>query len=202
MLIITRRVGEAVVIADQITLRVFSKYADRVVFTATAPPGTYCTEFEGESPARSWHARDRVMIRRGADPTRITLPDGRSCAVRIFYSDDHRQGVRIGFEAPRELTVDREEIWKQKRAGIRPGGLRMLAAACLCATLLTGCATGNELRGAWLLTIGRSGTCRVVEHRASTDQLQTRTTWRGEGCPSVTPPTEEPARGVNGEVLK
>jgi hypothetical protein len=47
---------------------------------------------------------------------------------------------------------------------------------------LTGCATGKELHGTWMLTVGRSGTCRVIEHQANTDQLSTSTRWRGEGC--------------------
>ncbi|MEQ1511641.1 MAG: hypothetical protein ABL934_03065 [Lysobacteraceae bacterium] len=55
-------------------------------------------------------------------------------------------------------------------------------ALCALAIAISGCATGNELRGAWMLTVGRAGPCRVVEHRSTTDQLNTRTVWRGEGC--------------------
>ena len=50
--------------------------------------------------------------------------------------------------------------------------------------VLNGCATGNELHGKWVLTVGRSGTCRVIEHQANTNQLTTSTVWRGEGCGS------------------
>lgn len=37
-----------------------------------------------------------------------------------------------------------------------------------------------------MLTVGRAGPCRVVEHRSTTDQLNTRTVWRGEGCSQST----------------
>jgi hypothetical protein len=47
---------------------------------------------------------------------------------------------------------------------------------------LSGCATGEELKGSWLLTVGRDKECRVVMHRAKTDQLETSTVWRGERC--------------------
>ena len=56
------------------------------------------------------------------------------------------------------------------------------ATVALLALLLSSCATGNELKGTWMLTIGRDGTCRVIEHQASTDQLSTSTVWRGDGC--------------------
>ncbi len=52
----------------------------------------------------------------------------------------------------------------------------------LLALLLSSCATGNELKGTWMLTVVRHGTCRVIEHQASTDQLSTSTVWRGDGC--------------------
>lgn len=48
---------------------------------------------------------------------------------------------------------------------------------------LSGCATGNELKGSWFLVIARDGTCRQIVHEAKTDQLDTKTTWRGEKCP-------------------
>ena len=50
--------------------------------------------------------------------------------------------------------------------------------------VLTGCATGKELHGTWMLTVGRNGACRVIEHQANTDQLSTSTVWHGEGCGS------------------
>jgi hypothetical protein len=30
--------------------------------------------------------------------------------------------------------------------------------------------------------VARDGTCRQIVHEAKTDQLDTKTTWRGEGC--------------------
>lgn len=57
-----------------------------------------------------------------------------------------------------------------------------VATLVMLALLLTSCATGQELRGSWTLTIGRDGTCRTIEHQAETDQLSTSTQWRGEGC--------------------
>lgn len=65
-------------------------------------------------------------------------------------------------------------------------------ALCALAIAISGCATGNELRGAWMLTVGRAGPCRVVEHRSTTDQLNTRTVWRGEGCSQGTDELIEP----------
>ena len=55
----------------------------------------------------------------------------------------------------------------------------LLAALALA---LSGCATGKELKGSWFLVIARDGTCRQIVHEASTGQLQTKTTWRGEKC--------------------
>jgi hypothetical protein len=57
-----------------------------------------------------------------------------------------------------------------------------VATLVMLALLLTSCATGQELRGTWTLTIGRDGTCRTIEHQAESDQLSTSTRWRGEGC--------------------
>jgi hypothetical protein len=68
-----------------------------------------------------------------------------------------------------------------------------LLTACLLAIVLCGCATGRELNGTWMVTMGRFGTCRIVEHRAQTDQLDTRTVWRGEGCAAVEAVQDEPA---------
>lgn len=209
MLIISRAVGEAVVIGSRITLSLTAKHKDRVMLGVKAPQGTTCTEFVGGEATARWETGERVMIRRGTDVqnfVRFTLPNGDHCDVCVFTGDYNRKWVRFGFAAPRTLSVDRLEIAvlnrEKRRAETQAAAAPMLAVVALCATLLTGCATGSELRGTWMLTVGRSGTCRVVGHRASTDQLQSSTTWRGEGCPSVTPPTEEPARGINGEVLK
>lgn len=58
---------------------------------------------------------------------------------------------------------------------------------------LSGCATGRELNGTWMVTLGRFGTCRIVEHRAQSEQLDTRTVWRGEGCAAVEAVRDEPA---------
>jgi hypothetical protein len=60
------------------------------------------------------------------------------------------------------------------------------------ALALTGCATGRELNGSWLLVIARDGTCRQIVHEAKTDQLDTKTTWRGEGCKPAAPEPIEP----------
>ena len=67
--------------------------------------------------------------------------------------------------------------------------LALLALLCLS---LSGCATGRELNGSWFLVIARDGTCRQIVHEAKTDQLDTKTTWRGEKCPqpAVTEPVE------------
>jgi len=54
------------------------------------------------------------------------------------------------------------------------------------ALALSGCATGNELKGSWFLLIARDGTCRQIVHEAKTDQLETKTTWRGEKCGPAT----------------
>jgi hypothetical protein len=62
----------------------------------------------------------------------------------------------------------------------------LLALLCLA---LTGCATGRELDGSWFLVIARDGKCRQIVHEAKTDQLDTKTTWRGEGCE---PPANSP----------
>lgn len=56
------------------------------------------------------------------------------------------------------------------------------------ALALTGCATGKELKGSWFLVIARDGECRQIVHEAKTDQLDTKTTWRGEKCKPVTTP--------------
>ena len=65
-------------------------------------------------------------------------------------------------------------------------------ALAMIAVALSGCATGRELNGTWMVTMGRFGTCRIVEHRAQTDQLDTRTVWRGEGCAAVEAVRDEP----------
>ena len=69
---------------------------------------------------------------------------------------------------------------------------RMLIAGLL-ALALTGCATGKELNGSWFLLFARDGTCRQVVHQADTDQLSTKTTWRGEKCPPA-PVVEDEGR--------
>lgn len=67
--------------------------------------------------------------------------------------------------------------------------LRIAIAGILCAASLTGCATGRELNGSWFLLVGRDGACRQVVHEAKTDQLDTRTAWRGKKCkPQPTEP--------------
>lgn len=58
----------------------------------------------------------------------------------------------------------------------------MRALVLASALLLQGCATGRELNGSWMLLIARDGECRQVVHEASSDQLETRTVWRGENC--------------------
>lgn len=68
---------------------------------------------------------------------------------------------------------------------------RMLIAGFL-ALALTGCATGNELHGSWFLLIARDGTCRQAVHQADTEQLTTKTTWRGEKCAPAPAEQEEP----------
>lgn len=65
----------------------------------------------------------------------------------------------------------------------------LLTVFALC---LTGCATGNELKGSWFLVIARDGACRQIVHEAKTDQLDTETTWRSEKCPP--PAVAEPVR--------
>lgn len=59
-----------------------------------------------------------------------------------------------------------------------------IAILLMLALTLSGCATGKELHGTWMLTVGRNGACRVIEHQANTDQLTTSTVWHGEGCRS------------------
>ena len=65
-----------------------------------------------------------------------------------------------------------------------------LALLALLTLALSGCATGQELKGSWFLVIARDGTCRQIVHEAKTDQLETNTTWRGEKCPQ--PAVAEP----------
>lgn len=75
-----------------------------------------------------------------------------------------------------------------------------LAAVIPLALLLASCATGNELKGTWTLTVGRDGTCRSIEHQASTDQLSTSTRWRGEGCVAAEPIDQDDAATLELEV--
>ena len=60
----------------------------------------------------------------------------------------------------------------------------MMRATLLAALVLalSGCATGQEMKGSWFLVIARDGTCRQIVHEAKTEQLETNTTWRGEKC--------------------
>lgn len=66
-------------------------------------------------------------------------------------------------------------------------------AVLVIAVIASGCATARELNGTWMVTVGRYGTCRVIEHRSETEQLDTRTVWRGEGCAAVEAVRDEPA---------
>ena len=66
--------------------------------------------------------------------------------------------------------------------GFDMNGFISLASICIAAFALSGCATGHELNSAWQLSVGRAGKCRVIVHAAKTEQLETRTLWRGEGC--------------------
>jgi sRNA-binding carbon storage regulator CsrA len=183
MLILTRKTGEAVHIGAHVILRVVAKAGRSVTFDIDAPAGTLI-RFGDAKPV----ALNRsIEVTRG-DTFEIMLPDGVWCDITVFPHNAIRSHLSLGFHAPRLLPVHREEVAQRIAKGIPPprgGRLPHLAAACLLATLLTGCAHGRELNGAWFLTVGRAGTCRVIEHRAKTDQLDTRTVWRGEGCATV-----------------
>lgn len=183
MLILTRKTGEAVHIGAHIILRVVAKAGRSVTFDIDAPAGTRI-RFDGGEPRPLGRS---IEVARG--DTFILMPPGELwCEITVFPHNAIRSHLSLGFHAPRLLPVHREEVARRIARGIprpRSGNLPHLGAVCLLATLLTGCAHGRELNGAWFLTVGRAGTCRVIEHRAKTDQLDTRTVWRGEGCATV-----------------
>lgn len=184
MLILTRKIGQAVTIGDDIVLRVAEKSHGAVTFDVTAPDGT-CAEYtDRDGNLRRAVVGKRMTTRRGDHCMRLIHPDGTACVIRPF-PEGFRDHVRLGFEAPRVVAVHREEIAERIRRGMPWPGAARLALVCVLATMMTGCATGRELNGTWMVTMGRFGTCRIVEHRAQTDQLDTRTVWRGEGCAAV-----------------
>ncbi|MFD0726990.1 carbon storage regulator [Lysobacter brunescens] len=182
MLILTRKTGEAVYIGDHIVLRVVAKAGRTVTFDIDAPAGTQIRF--GESALKT--PTPAFVVIRG-ETFKIMQPNGVWCDITVFPHNAIRSHLSLGFHAPRLLPVHREEVAKRIAKGIPPrrAGIAHLAAVGLMVSLLSGCATGRELNGAWSLTMGRYGTCRVIEHRAKTDQLDTHTTWRGEGCATV-----------------
>lgn len=188
MLILTRGLGEAVIIGNDITLRVHALSAAAVSFDATVPPGTraeYVTTGGqiGILERKTVMVGPRLVLPRDEFGATLIHPDGQTVMVRPFLPGWRGDQVRIGFGAPRTLPVHREEIARRIAQGVpRRRGAAHLTVVALLAVLSAGCATGDELRGDWSLTVGRAGTCRVIAHQAKTDQLQTRTIWRGEGC--------------------
>ena len=185
MLILTRNIDQAIVIGGDIVMRLIRKMDFFATFTITAPAGTVIDFIaqDGAEPRTIFCKPITVTLLRGDWPVRVIRPDGNTCDIRCFERGHlWRNQVRMGFTAPRTLSVHRDEI-AQRISDTGPRSpLAAVLTAGLLSVLLSGCATGNELHGAWLLTVGRAGPCRVVEHRSSTDQLNTRTVWRGEGC--------------------
>lgn len=176
MLILTRREGEAIQVGDTITVIVSKITQQRVridiAMTDGAPVEVGSIRLEHGGFLRRYYNRGDI----------ITIGGN----IRLTICTKHRtpSQIAIGIEAPKAVNIARTELLQ--RSGVAgPGGLARFAAIGMLLVMLTGCAHGRELNGSWMLTVGRFGTCRIVEHRADTDQLQTRTVWRGEGCAAV-----------------
>lgn len=186
MLTLIRKHRTAVIIGELITLRVIETAWTWVTVEVAAPAGTTVAYLDSDDPREYAIGGTLTLPRKLDNPARvrITLPDGRACVVRAFKGGRNHNAVKLGFEAPRQLSVHREEVAQRIAAqashGARP--VRHLALVGLLCVALAGCATGDELRSAWALTVGRAGECRIVEHRASSERLETRTTWRGKRC--------------------
>jgi sRNA-binding carbon storage regulator CsrA len=138
MLILTRKIGQAVTIGDDIVLRVAEKSHGAVTFDVTAPEGTIAEYADRDGNPRRTAVGKRMTTRRGDHTIRLIHPDGTACVIRPFPEGCHGQ-VRLGFVAPRVVAVHREEIAERIRRGIPWPGAARLALVCLLATMVTGC---------------------------------------------------------------
>lgn len=53
-----------------------------------------------------------ILTRHVGDRVRITLPDGRH--MWVVYLADHFGKIRLGFDAPKDVIIVREEVLKRK----------------------------------------------------------------------------------------
>jgi len=60
-----------------------------------------------------------VLSRRPGERIIVTLPTGDTIIIGIGGVDATTNGVKIGLDAPRSITIDREEVWERKQAEIR-----------------------------------------------------------------------------------
>lgn len=176
MLTLTRREGESIQIGDTITVIVSKITPQRVRIDIAMTDGT---------PVELRHIRleHGGFLRRYYERGETITIAGN---IRMTISKKTRSPsqIAIDIDAPKSVNIVRTELL-QRAGATKAGALAHFAAAGMLLVMLTGCAHGRELNGSWMLTFGRFGTCRVVEHRANTDQLESRTTWRGEGCAHV-----------------
>jgi len=128
MLIITRRVGEAVVIGDnaEVSVKVLGVKGNQVRFGIKAPRGVQVMRQEillgmQTDGANDYEtAVDMLVISRRAGEA-VVIGDNAEVSVTMLGIKGNQ--VRVGINAPREVSVLREEIWGRMQVdGANEGG--------------------------------------------------------------------------------
>jgi sRNA-binding carbon storage regulator CsrA len=116
MLVLTRRVGESLYIGDDICLTVRDKLRYHVTIGVMAPPGV-CVDYEGQTlraaPRRAAGCcylvsmLTREMLTIGKAVVYVGIPSPR----RLRHETANGQ-VTIGIDAPQDVRIYREEIYR------------------------------------------------------------------------------------------
>jgi len=134
MLVLTREAGSSVLIGDHVIVTVEALALDVATLRVTCPPELAVQvagprpdghrtpvphgDLDADGPPPAGTSRTRAVL--GPDQTLAIGPDIIVTVERVYNAGGHQPRARLGFRAPRELPIVRQEISRRPAAPPAP----------------------------------------------------------------------------------